>query len=339
MAAQRPQPVRRRPGAAATSPARPKVLNDSQFADAGLGDLTAYDCVFLCDVPRLTPAEVRRLETHLRRGGGVVFCLGDQVDLGSLQRLLYRNGKGILPARLVGSKQAAGDRTFSFHAARTTATGAAAGGLRRDRRPGQPAGRRASASTSRPSRPPRRPRKVLCFTPVPLPARKAGAGRHARRRAGGDRVAAAAAAIAGDNPRRPIAAGRRYRGRVVLITTPSTWTGTPGPPRPASCALMQELLHFAVAGRLREQAVAVGDPLEEFLPPAAPASMCHHARRRTAQRNHTHPGPGRGQRPALGRHRRQRRLPGRHRPATRRSTFRRQRARRPPTAQQAARAT
>ena len=51
-------------------PARPKTLSVSQFADAGVGDLTPYDCVFFCDVPRLSAAEVKRLETHVRRGGG-----------------------------------------------------------------------------------------------------------------------------------------------------------------------------------------------------------------------------------------------------------------------------
>src|SRR5205085_606403 len=97
-------------------PARPKVVSESQFTDAALGDLTPYDCVFLCDVPRLGAGEVRRLETHLRRGGGVVFCLGPQVDLESYNRLIYRNGEGILPARLIGKQQAPEKRFFNFFA-------------------------------------------------------------------------------------------------------------------------------------------------------------------------------------------------------------------------------
>ncbi len=77
MAARRPQPV----STSGVTPAhdrRPvrKSLSQSQFADEGLGDLTPYDCVFLCDVPRFSLAEVRRLENHVRRGGSVVFCLG-----------------------------------------------------------------------------------------------------------------------------------------------------------------------------------------------------------------------------------------------------------------------
>src|SRR5262249_50339195 len=39
-----------------TVAARPRVLSLSQFSDEGLGDLTPYDCVFLCDVPRFSLA-------------------------------------------------------------------------------------------------------------------------------------------------------------------------------------------------------------------------------------------------------------------------------------------
>ena len=83
------------------------------LADAGLGDLTGYDCVFLCDVARLSQPEIRRLETHLRRGGGVVVSLGDQVDLGSYNEFLYRNGTGLLPARLLSRARAPAE--FFFH--------------------------------------------------------------------------------------------------------------------------------------------------------------------------------------------------------------------------------
>src|SRR5262249_18344552 len=58
----------------------------------------------------------------------------------------------------------------------------------------------------------------------------------------------------------------RHRGRVVLITTTVNKDWTLWPALPSFPPLMQELLHFAVAGRLREQAAVVGDVLEEFLP-------------------------------------------------------------------------
>src|SRR5439155_14568240 len=58
----------------------------------------------------------------------------------------------------------------------------------------------------------------------------------------------------------------RYRGRVLLYTSSVNMDWTTWPASPSFPALMQELLHFAVAGRLREQEAAVGDVLEEYLP-------------------------------------------------------------------------
>src|SRR5262249_56419620 len=96
--------------------ARRRVVTEFQLADAGLGDLAPYDCVFLCDVARLDAGETRRLETHLRAGGGVVFCLGPRIDLEAYNRVLYRNGAGILPARLIGTQEAPDKYFFTFFA-------------------------------------------------------------------------------------------------------------------------------------------------------------------------------------------------------------------------------
>src|SRR5205814_1704675 len=45
-------------------------------------------------------------EAHLERGGGVVFCMGPQVDLEAYNRIVYRNGEGILPGRLLSAQKA-----------------------------------------------------------------------------------------------------------------------------------------------------------------------------------------------------------------------------------------
>ena len=106
-----PQSVRgrvRRP----TYPARPKTIDLAQFADPIAGDLTAYDAVFLCDVPRLTEREVARLEAHLQRGGGVVIGLGPDVDLENYNRLLG----AILPGKLVGIVRSPADEFFTLAA-------------------------------------------------------------------------------------------------------------------------------------------------------------------------------------------------------------------------------
>src|SRR5262249_49091530 len=104
------------PGTPGPLPARPKVLTEKEFNDAGAGDLTPYDCVFLFDVKQFTPSEIRRLDARVRRGGGVVFCMGNQVDPGAYNDLLYRNGTGLLPAKLLGKQAAAPNTYFHFAA-------------------------------------------------------------------------------------------------------------------------------------------------------------------------------------------------------------------------------
>src|SRR5262249_26627493 len=83
-------------------PARPRTLNLAQFADAALGDLSAADAVFLCDMARVSGNEAARLETHLHRGGSVVIGLGPNAarNLDHYNRVPFNEGSAILPCRL-----------------------------------------------------------------------------------------------------------------------------------------------------------------------------------------------------------------------------------------------
>src|SRR5207253_2483329 len=38
--------------------------------------------------------------TYLKRGGGVIWCLGDQVQADNYNQILFRQGTGVLPAKL-----------------------------------------------------------------------------------------------------------------------------------------------------------------------------------------------------------------------------------------------
>jgi hypothetical protein len=262
-------------------PARPRVVSESQFADAALGDLTPYDCVFLCDVAGVAGGEVRRLETHLRRGGGIVFCLGPHVDREAYNRLLYRNGDGLLPARLIGLQQAPEGQFFNFFADEDSyhrpPLEAFAG--ERDRlglllarfrqyvrieldggksrsgfQPDQPSGQtenltHAAASPAR---------KILAFVP--------------ELRSGDRRRADLQIRPTGDPA---LVEWSRDRGRVLLFTSTVNMDWTAWPISPSFPALMQELLHFAIAGRLREQATVVGEPLEAYLQVGGPGLEVH----------------------------------------------------------------
>jgi hypothetical protein len=280
-------------------PARPRIISESQFADAALGDLTPYDCVFLCDLAGLSSGEVHRLDTHLRRGGGIVFCLGPHVDLEAYNRLLYRNGQGLLPARLIGRQQAPEQQFFNFFADEDSyhqpPLDAFAG--ERDRvglllarfrqyirvelatakpgrlgfQPDQPAGQVENLNYG-----PARARRILSF----VPEVRSGKPRTAleTRPTSANPQNATAAPKVNDNAGRTALQSRpgpaadpaliewtRSRGRVLLFTSTVNMDWTAWPISPSFPALMQELLRFAVAGRLREQAVQVGEPLETYL--------------------------------------------------------------------------
>jgi hypothetical protein len=249
-------------------PARPKVVTESQFADVGLGDLTAYDCVYFCDVARLSAAEVRRLETHLHRGGGVVFCLGPQIDAEAYNRLLYRNGEGILPARVMSRQEAAGNRTYSFlieeDSYKRPPLEAFAGD--NDKLGLLMARFRQYWRVELPTRGPRGPNatplasgvRILSFIPSPvlstdLASTPPDAG-----------PTTSPADMAVGDP--ALIIWSRYRGQVVLFTSTVNMDWTTWPISPSYPAFMQELLRMAVAGRLREQSMQVGDVLEEVLP-------------------------------------------------------------------------
>ncbi len=52
-------------------------------------DLDAYDCIFLANVQQFTRNEAQVLSSYLRRGGGLVFFLGDQVRPDSYNEYLF----------------------------------------------------------------------------------------------------------------------------------------------------------------------------------------------------------------------------------------------------------
>lgn len=229
-----------------TVPARPKTIRASDFADAGLGDLNPYDCVFLCDVRTVSKSEAERLEAHLRRGGGVVFCLGPNVadNLEVWNRVLYRQGEGILPARLLSRQVAPERHFFRMHADERgwahpllSAFGGEADrvGLTSTR----------FAQYVRAELPPKgQARAVLSFVPDAL-------------------ADAARVPLPVNDP--AVIEATRFRGRVVVLTSAVNMDWSAWPLSPSFPAMMQELLHFAVGGRLRERSVAVGDVLEEHL--------------------------------------------------------------------------
>jgi hypothetical protein len=63
-------------------------------------DLDKHDFLVLCNVQSLSQEKVAKIEEFVRRGGGLFISMGDRVDRAAWNELLFRDGKGLLPARL-----------------------------------------------------------------------------------------------------------------------------------------------------------------------------------------------------------------------------------------------
>ncbi|MFO0843137.1 MAG: VWA domain-containing protein [Gemmataceae bacterium] len=256
---------------------RPKVLTPFQFADAKLGDLTNYDVVCLCDVPTFSPDEVRRLEAHVRMGGAAVFSLGDQVDLGRYNDALYKDGQGLLPARLLHVQRATPGYAYQLSidpdADRHDPLRAFQDDSARERLLAPFFNAFVQAEPARAVRGVV-PRRILGFSPTPLPG-KAGGGRSAPP-PGGAAVLEWRPPLPGARPTdRDLEAAKNApvvhpgRGRVALVTTTVNSDWSRWPASPAFPAFVQELLFYTAQQRLRERLLSVGEPVELYL--ASPA--------------------------------------------------------------------
>lgn len=81
---------------------KPTVIRDELLTT----DLSRYDCIILCNVGLITPDEAALLKPYVEAGGGLVICLGDNVQPQVYNQVLYANGQGLLPVKL---KPAVGD--------------------------------------------------------------------------------------------------------------------------------------------------------------------------------------------------------------------------------------
>lgn len=257
-------------------PLRPRVVSPAQFGDMNEGELAEFDVIYLCDVAQPGAGEIRRLETHLRRGGGVVFAMGDRsaAHLEVYDRLLYKNGTGLLPAKLEKKIVAPEEHFFTMQAEEEAflepPLRAFAGA---DDRLALRSGRFRQYLQARLADD-ARARQVLAFMPEVAPLSKVKVDTSLpvgdpalvewnppmQRKAG---------EVPNRGPLGQRLAPARYRGKVVLF--PSTfnmdWTTWPG--SPSFGAMQQEIARLAASGRLRDHAVLVGSFLEEYLPPAA----------------------------------------------------------------------
>lgn len=90
------------PGQRANTGIRPQLEDIQWLRDHGPEDLQRFSAIYLMDVGRLDPTAYDSLEKFVRGGGGLGIFLGDQVDVQHYNSQFYRDGDGLLPARLAG---------------------------------------------------------------------------------------------------------------------------------------------------------------------------------------------------------------------------------------------
>jgi von Willebrand factor type A domain/Aerotolerance regulator N-terminal len=236
------------------NPIRPKTLSLSEFNDPTLGDLTNVDCVYLCDVPTLTPGQVSRLTAHLKRGGGLIIGLGPNAAANAdwYNRTLYNNGDGLLPGQIGAVKipPEKDELGFRLLAEEDAFRRAPLGAFREDNV-------RAALTTvpfkkylTLDAPADGRARRILSFIPAaqanpkePKPGEKKG-----------------------DKFDPAIVEWPRYRGRVIVYTSTLNSEWNDWPILPTFLPFAHELTRFAaITGDRRT--LRVHDTLEEFLPP------------------------------------------------------------------------
>jgi aerotolerance regulator-like protein len=91
----------RAPGIAAPEALfRPTVIGAPELEQLRSADLAAYRVVVLADVPSLESSSARLIEDWVRSGGGLLIFAGEKVNATAYNHDLFRDGRGILPARL-----------------------------------------------------------------------------------------------------------------------------------------------------------------------------------------------------------------------------------------------
>ncbi len=191
-------------------------------------DIHAYDAVFLANVQQFTRSESQVLSSYVRRGGGLVFFLGDQVRPDSYNEYLFAAADSptrVLPARL-GATVAESQYRFE---------------------PGDYRHRIISIFRGQ-------ERAGLLTTPV-----------YKYVKLNVPQPATARVALQFENGDPVIVEEQIARGRVLLVATSADISWTTMPMWPSYVPVVQELLSAAVGGSWSERNAEVGQMLGNTL--------------------------------------------------------------------------
>lgn len=249
------------------APLRPKVVSLAQFQDMPETELVAFDCIYLADVPGLGGGDIRKLDTHVRRGGGLVVSMGEKAleHLDVYNRFLYRQGQGLLPGELIKKVTAPPEHHYFLQAQEAEFSQPP---LKEFADEGDKQGLLAPRFRSYVQTRPAGETKTRTFLTFSLQKDVLEKGETPKDTPNND------PAFIEWNPPVPRVEGAvrpgfsppKMRGKVLLFTSTWNldWAGWPLSPNYG--AMVQELTRFALTGRLREQSANVGATLEEYLP-------------------------------------------------------------------------
>ena len=74
------------------------VMEETDFQSS---EISQYDVIFIANLYRINEDIVTKLERWVSSGGGLVFLLGDQIDEDVYNDLLFKDGEGLLPLKLL----------------------------------------------------------------------------------------------------------------------------------------------------------------------------------------------------------------------------------------------
>ena len=274
---------------AATSEGSPSVIRAEVVSEGQLArrELAPYDVVMLCNMAQFTEAEVNALDDYLKQGGGVVFFGGDQVVRDNYNRLLYADGKGLLPAAIgpdVGDASKK-ESAFGFN----------------------PLGYRHPIV------------EPFANEPDAVVAGLTGVKTWQFHKLTVPPGSPAKVALAFDNGDPAVVEMPRYRGTVIQVATSADAGWTNWPAHASYPPVMEQVIFQAASGRQAERNVRVGQPLDQAAPAHGGLGARHRGPARRSRAPLQTPG-GRGRQPAPFRgHRAFRTLSGQGRPAARRS--------------------
>ncbi len=212
-------------------PIRVEVVSWSQLSHR---ELPKYDVLVLCNVAQFSRPEVSALEDYLKQGGGVIVFGGDQVVAENYNRLLYDDGKGLLPAAIGPSVGDAAKKEAAFFF--------------------NPLGYR---------------HPIVSEYQDQADSVTAGLTQafswqyHKLLRQKGSK---ADVALAFENGDPAIIEAKRHRGMVILVATSADMGWTTWPVHKSYLPVMQQMVLEASASRLSEQNIRVGQPFDQSFP-------------------------------------------------------------------------